>query len=227
MAGIQRLRTRFQGCTAGVLLTLAGCLGVAACGVSAGSSLGGGTSSGGNTTVTAVPCATATSGSATERTGGQVAQNRQAPLRESVRDQRVVPVTTLPPSVTYGQVGIAVEGTHFAPCDTIAVWAGNGLPESIYIADHHSDCTIITLERQVNGAWQPVASCTLGSVTQLVTVTTMQAAFVQLKPGSSVAPGANGAGWPSGTYRATFNYSLASNGTGQQTEIDSAQFTVG
>jgi hypothetical protein len=134
-----------------------------------------------------------------------------------------VPVTTLPPGVTVGQVQIAVEGNQIGPCDTIALWAGNGLQQSIYTTDHHSACTIVTLQRQVNGAWQSVANCLLATATKIVEVPSMQAAFVQLKPG---ATGAQGGAWPSGTYRATFSYSLASNGNGQQTAVDSVTFTV-
>jgi len=155
-------------------------------------------------TVSAVPCATPTAGASVASVAEVARVEGHAPHTA----QRVAPVTTLPPGVTVGQVGVVVEGDRHGPCDTINLWAGNGLGERIYTTDHHSDCTIVTLERQVSADWQPVAACLLASPTRIVEIASMHANFVQLAPG---ALGTRERAWPAGTYRVAFGYH-----TGQQ-----------
>ncbi len=191
----------------GVLLAMAVCLSVAGCGAS---SAGSGTSA---TATVAITCHTPTPSAAAARLG-----------RQARTALRVIPVTTLPPGVAVGQVQISVEGSHFGAHDTIALWAGNGLGQCIYTTDHHSDCTIVTLQRQAAGAWQSVADCPLASPTRIVDLPNMQAIFVRLQP---EALGAQAGGWSAGTYRVAFSYTTQQQGLGQQTEVDSASFTVG
>lgn len=130
-----------------------------------------------------------------------------------------VPVTTLPPGVTVGQVQVVVESGDYGPQSTIFVWAGNGLSQCIYATDHQSDCSIVVLERRVNGGWQPQAKCPLATPTRIVALPPMQAAFVRL------APAAAGA-WQTGSYRVAFTYRLDVGATGQAIEVDSTPFAI-
>jgi hypothetical protein len=138
--------------------------------------------------------------------------------------QRVLPVTTLPPGVTVGQVRVVVEGDQHGPCETLYVWAGNGLNQSIYTTDHHSDCTVVTLQRQVGADWQPVAACLLATPTRSVEIASMQASFVQLAPGAS---GTQERGWMAGTYRIAFGYHTGQLvGATPDTLVYSPAFTI-
>jgi hypothetical protein len=178
-----------------VLLAVASMgLSLAGCGYASGTSAGAGATS----TATSVPCPTPTAGASAARSESHAPHTAQ----------RVVPITTLPPGVTFGQVRVVVEGDRHGQCDTILVWAGNGLNERIYTTDHHSDCTIVTLQRQVGADWQPMAACLLATPTRIVEIASMQANFVQLAPS---AIGTREHAWPTGTYRVAFGYH-----TGQQ-----------
>ncbi len=133
------------------------------------------------------------------------------------------PVTTLPPGVAVGQVQVVVESGSYGPNSTIFAWAGNGLSQCIYAMDHHSDCSVVMLERQVSGGWQPQASCPLATPTRIVALSPMQAAFIRLVP---MTTGAQQGAWQAGTYRTVFSYRLDPNGTGQSTEVTSESFTI-
>jgi hypothetical protein len=165
-------------------------------------------------TVTPIACASPTASASAARRDAQ-------PMRASLR---FVPITTLPPGITPGQVRVVVEAGRYGPCDPIPVWAGNGLGQSISTTDHHSDCTIVTLERQVDSGWQPVANCLLASPTHIVIVPSMQAEFVRLEPS---ATGAQAGAWPTGTYRVAFGYHVGQEqASGAETTVYSPTFTV-
>ena len=59
---------------------------------------------------------------------------------------------------------------HAGVTDTLTVTVVNDLPVAIQVEDHQSDCTIVTLERQVGGDWQAVASCQLETPTRLQSI---------------------------------------------------------
>lgn len=163
-----------------------------------------------------------TPGTCSTSTGGNTAAVRigSGAVRAGVR---AVPVMTLPPGVTVGQVRVVVESGEYRSSDTIFAWAGNGLGRCIYVMDHRSDCSIIVLERQVNGAWQPQANCQLATPTRTLILPPMQATFIRLMP---PATGAQPGVWQSGTYRVAFSYRLDQTGTGQPVEVVSDTFTI-
>jgi hypothetical protein len=194
-----------------LVTTLAMALALTACGYS---------STGATSTASPTLCPTPTAGASADG-----AARVRADGHGLHTARRVLPVTTLPPGVTIGQVRVVVEGDQHGPCETLYVWAGNGLSQSIYATDHHSDCTIVTLQRQVGADWQPVAACLLATPTRSVEIAPMQADFAQLAPNT---PGMQERAWPSGTYRLAFGYH-----TGQQvsttpdTLVYSLTFTIG
>lgn len=162
---------------------------------------------------TAGACSTSTAGGAAIQSGRAVA--RAAP--------QALPVTTLPPGVTVGQVRVVVESGEYDRGSTIFAWAGNGLSQCIDATDHQSACSIIVLERQVGGAWQPQANCLSASPTRTIVLPPMQAAFLRLVP---PATGAQPGIWQSGTYRVAFTYRLGEASLGQSIEVDSGPFTI-
>ena len=141
---------------------------------------------------------------------------------------RVTPHTSATPATTAtsGPVAVAVDEPQYTPADTIVVRIHNGLATPIFARDERSDCTLVDLERWVNGSWQVVAPCV-----------NMRPAphFVQLAPGAALtqqlAPGqsdSSGDAWPAGTYRIAFAYvTSADQPFGQSTVVYSASFAVG
>ena len=122
-----------------------------------------------------------------------------------------------------GQVTVAVDKTHYAPTDTITVTILNGLATTISTTDHQTNCTVVMLERLVNGAWQPVGACRLMTPTRVVPIS----------PGTTVQQLGSTA-WPAGTYRVAFRYFTEPDGeSGQATAsaqgglVYSATFTIG
>jgi hypothetical protein len=130
---------------------------------------------------------------------------------------------TAQPTSGPGQVTVAVDKTHYAPTDTITVTILNGLAAIISTTDHQTNCTIVTLERLVNGAWQPEGACRLMTPTRVVPIS----------PGTTVQQLSSSA-WPTGTYRVAFRYftepdaELGQGATpGQGAVVYSATFTIG
>ncbi len=133
------------------------------------------------------------------------------------------PSATAQPTSRPGQVTVAVDKTHYAPTDTITVTILNGLATTISTTDHQTNCTVVTLERLVNGAWQPVGACRLMTPTRVVPIS----------PGTTVQQLGSTA-WPAGTYRVAFRYFTEPDGEpgqgaspGQGGVVYSATFTIG
>ena len=60
-----------------------------------------------------------------------------------------------------GPVVVSTDHTTYGPGDTISVSVQNTLSTPIYAMDTQSSCSILSLQYQVNGVWQPsqVAQC--------------------------------------------------------------------
>lgn len=117
--------------------------------------------------------------------------------------------TTAPPAVTAvpGAVTISLDKPQYHAGDLALVMIANGLAQTISATDHHTSCSLVTLEQQVNGAWQPIGLCHLLTPTRLV----------EIVPGSVTAQKIGISG-TAGTYRVAFGY-------GSQT-VYSQTFTV-
>lgn len=125
-----------------------------------------------------------------------------------------------PGGVTSGQVTVAPSKQQYGSSETVVVTIANGLPAGILAPDHQSDCTVVTIERLTNQAWQPQNMCQLKSPTRLVSLSSGSALAQQVRPPTSgVTPG-----WSPGTYRIAFAY--RQNPTDQGTTIYSASFTI-
>lgn len=121
------------------------------------------------------------------------------------------------------QVKVTTDSLRYRPGDTITVTITNGLASGILAADHQSNCTTVTLERQDGTTWQPQNPCRLMIATRLVAFGAGSMTAVRLQPqtGADTAP----AGWAAGTYRVAFSYAHSAGGT--STTSYSASVTIG
>jgi hypothetical protein len=104
------------------------------------------------------------------------------------------------------------------------VVVANGLHSSIFAPDHGSDCTVLTLELQMSGSWQAVASCREEILSRLVAITAGATLKQMLRPNGGFAPSAI---WQPGTYRFVLSFFTGGEESSPATQIISATFTIG
>jgi len=115
-------------------------------------------------------------------------------------------VATMTPSS--GAVTLRLGQAHAGVTDTVSVTVINGLPPPILVEDHQSECTVVTLERQVDGGWLVVAPCQLETPTLLLSIPSGAAQTVTLRPAGGPQPRV----WQAGTYRFALRYSAGDEG---------------
>lgn len=124
-----------------------------------------------------------------------------------------------------GPVTVAVDRSRYPSGAAVTVTIHNGQSAPVYALDNHSDCTVVELERWVNGAWVGEASCV--NQQPRPHVVTIEAGGVL----SEMVPGVNnltGDPWPAGTYRASFAYATSPDqAIGQGSIAYSGSFVVG
>jgi hypothetical protein len=132
-------------------------------------------------------------------------------------------------AVERGRVVIRLARSEFRAGDRIGLTVANGLDRTIYSDDFKTECSIVTLERQVASRWDPITGCALGRPTMTVAIgsgrgrtITIDPRSMHLQKAAAGAPLAFGAG----TYRITFRYRFSPQmGAGEQT-VSSATFQV-
>jgi hypothetical protein len=123
-------------------------------------------------------------------------------------------------------VTVVVDKSRYAPADTIIATVHNGPTAPIFARNQYSNCTLVSLERWVNGTWQVQAPCRNALPTPHPLKIAPGAVLTQqLAPGQSdYAPDL----WQVGTYRIAFAYiASADQPFGQSTVVYSAHFAVG
>lgn len=119
-------------------------------------------------------------------------------------------------------VTVVANQNRYATHEKIVITISNGLKEPITTADQQTYCSVIILERQGEGDWQPVRNCTLNSPSLEVTVKPGSVAPFELAP-NQISSGSI----PPGTYRATLIYTIGEHfGPGQARIVSSEPFTV-
>jgi len=121
-------------------------------------------------------------------------------------------------TIVQGLVTVTLGKTRYTAGEAITVYINNGQTRSIFVANHQTSCSLVTLQLQSGSAWQDVAPCLVKTPTGLI----------EIKPGTTntqqvLAPG-RPAGWPAGTYRVRLAYALQR--TASPTVIYSGTFTV-
>jgi hypothetical protein len=151
-------------------------------------------------------CRAAAQGTASAPDNGTVAGSAPVTTQTPAPTTATIAVTaTATPtstSPTAGAVSLLVVSPALASA-LLKVTILNGLAISIYVTNHHTDCQLVTLERLVNGSWQPQGVCRLETAT----------AVLEIKPGATLAqvlvPGTGQAAagsWVAGTYRVVLSY---------------------
>jgi hypothetical protein len=100
-----------------------------------------------------------------------------------------------------GSVTLRIEPVSPHTHTAFVVLISNDSGQTIYFPDHQTNCTVILLERQVAGNWQPVNACRLMIVTRLLSLNTHQSLMVKLLPAHN--------GWVAGLYRASIHYPVS------------------
>jgi hypothetical protein len=107
-----------------------------------------------------------------------------------------------------GSVSISTNRATYGPNDAMAVTVRNGLSTPIYAMDTLASCSILALQYQANGAWQPsqVAQCPQKRPTRQVKIDaggTYTASITAGYPGIRQLP------FPTGSYRLVLTYSTS------------------
>lgn len=105
--------------------------------------------------------------------------------------------------VAAGKVTITVQQTALHNGD-IAATVQNGNASAIKVADHASNCTILTLQMQDGGNWTNSAACTSPTAPKLVDIAAGASLTVDL--GTKALN--TGATWSPGTYRLLIQFAL-------------------
>jgi hypothetical protein len=114
------------------------------------------------------------------------------------------PAGSPPPSAS-NAVSIRPEASSFAVGEPIRAVVENGLSITIYVADQKTDCSILTLERDVGGIWEPVSACNEGRAPVVVELSSGSSRSITIDPRSSHLETVGGI--LSGSYRFRCDYS--------------------
>ena len=114
-----------------------------------------------------------------------------------------------------GLVTLKVDATLYSPGDPVVVTLSNQGQESVFFPDHLTNCTVIEVQRQINGNWTEVNPCLLRIATREHHLNAGQHLNVELKTVTDMV----------GRYRATLTYSVGESG-GPSVTIHSPEFLV-
>lgn len=115
-------------------------------------------------------------------------------------------------------VTLQVGATSYSRGSSISVTIKNQSGQTIYFADHRTNCTVLLLERQVNGSWEPVAPCKLMIATRLHSLKTGETSTITIITSNQ---------WPTGHFQARLDYSFKQNpGVNGPTPVYSSQFLL-
>jgi hypothetical protein len=121
------------------------------------------------------------------------------------------------PAASSELVSLSIDAASYHKGDSIGVTLSNKGAEAIFFADHQTNCSVILLEYQVNGAWTPLKNCTSKSRTIWHTLAAGQELKVEL--------GAPRSSWPIGLCRVTVSYRMDQN-IGSLTTVYSTSFVI-
>lgn len=115
-------------------------------------------------------------------------------------------------------VTLQVGAASYARGSSISVTIQNQSGHTIAFADHRTNCSVLLLERQTSGSWQPVAPCKLMIATHLHFLKAGETSVITILTSDQ---------WPTGYYHARLDYSYQSD-TGVQglTPVYSQQFLL-
>ena len=118
-----------------------------------------------------------------------------------------------------GAVSLRVGATSYHPTETISVTLSHQSTQAIYFLDHLTNCTVIQLQRRVDGNWENVNMCLLLTAMRLHKLDAGKRLTVALVS-SAARP------WAVGLYHTTLRYRSSRPFGGPTTSIASAGFQV-
>jgi hypothetical protein len=125
--------------------------------------------------------------------------------------------TPTPPPTS--SVSLQVGATSYPLGSVISVTIKNQSGQTIFFADHLTNCTVLLLQRQVANSWEPIALCKLSIATHIHSSKAGESLEVKLTSSEQ---------WPTGTYRARLDYGAGSQaGLGAPKTVYSSEFHVG
>ena len=125
--------------------------------------------------------------------------------------------TPTPPPTS--SVTLQVGATSYPLGSVISVTIKNKSGQTIFFADHLTNCTVLLLQRQVANSWEPVALCKLSIATHIHSLKAGESLEVKLTSSEQ---------WPTGPYRARLDYGAGSQaGLGAPKTVYSSEFHVG
>lgn len=124
-----------------------------------------------------------------------------------------------------GEITITVGQQHYAPTGVITTLIHNGSQAPIYVANHQTSCTIVTLQILDNSGWTTLRPCRLMTVTGIIKIAAGATTTVQLLASAGQITSTP---WPVGTYQAKLSYGTSSIKTGPafSSTVYSEVFTV-
>lgn len=141
------------------------------------------------------------------------------------------PTVTPKPSSATGQIRLVPGAARYSASDVITVTIQNGTSKTAYAMAHFTDCSIILVQRVVEGSWVPINQCADGNPHPFVTqIAPGAATTVQLTASSAGSDAqANATSqWPAGMYRAEFTYTSSQSAAfGGGATVFSTIFVVG
>lgn len=146
-------------------------------------------------------CGVTTSGTGIgTETGGTT-----TPLASPTASPAASPAASATPTgvtIVRGSVTVTLDKAQFIPGEAIVVSINNGLPQSIFVADHQTRCSLVTLELQTGSGWQAMAPCLMMTPTGTIEIkagtTNIQRLLAPSQPPE----------WPAGTYRVRLPYAF-------------------
>jgi archaellum component FlaG (FlaF/FlaG flagellin family) len=99
-----------------------------------------------------------------------------------------------------GPVTITINALTYRTNDTITVTLNNRGSQAIFFVDQHTNCTVLLMQRQVDGKWQNIENCYVARRSIWSTLNPGQQLQVKLNP-----PRGN---WLPGRYRVNLDFSI-------------------
>ncbi|HEV7127155.1 MAG TPA: hypothetical protein VGN32_06915 [Ktedonobacterales bacterium] len=129
-----------------------------------------------------------------------------------------------PARPTPDAVTVTLDGSQYTSGAVVVATILNGLPTTIVATDHQSECTMVQVQRNVNGGWVVMNRCLEMTLTRMIPLAAGSATVVRLAPRAEQSTAAS---WPAGAYRIAFSYFTGTVGEpGAGTTVYSATFTV-
>lgn len=148
-------------------------------------------------------CAPKSGGASAETTTSSIGQSTQATATIHT------PTATPKPSSATGQIRLIPGAARYSASDVITVTIHNGTSRTAYAMAHFTDCSIILVQRNVEGSWVPLNQCADGNPHPFVSQIgpgTETAVQLTSSSASSDAQASATSGWPAGIYRAELTY---------------------